>query len=144
MSHRKGLSFTFIKCKSQFDSHHLTNNILHKKWNVISSQLEDIIVSPQTFLNFVAIRNSCCKAKWPSSVTSHSEIVEKTDREVLYLPYHHWFITYVQNPQQYRGQDAHLLVQRLQACALAVALYLLFYLRFLILNFYYYHLYFAI
>jgi len=57
-----------MKCKSQFDIHHLTNNILHKKWNVISSQLEDTIVSPRTFLNFVMIRNSCCKAKWPSSV----------------------------------------------------------------------------
>jgi len=37
-----------MKCKSQFDSH-LTNNILHKKWNVISSQVEDIIVTTDFF-----------------------------------------------------------------------------------------------
>jgi hypothetical protein len=53
------------------------------------------------FLNFLRTNNSCCKAKWPSSKTPYTEIVEKIDTEILYLHHHHhhhhhhWFSTLI-------------------------------------------------
>lgn len=45
----------------------------------------------QFLLNFVAMKNSCHKARWPITVISYSEIVEKINIKILCLSCYLWF-----------------------------------------------------